>query len=399
MWDEILTKQIHKKIQPMLEWVDGANRNEQNVRQARDLIYRAESRVSKITAFRTLPQSAPWHAEGPMLIYHIERMLCGLYSVLDESFSIFSLEEYASEKHLFLEFQELQETIREQAATLEAFILLHDIAKISTISFEAPEGSKSAHEGFAVSSKLNAQAKIILFGKLVRAFAVTQAITDQSELAAKFFDEYQIRVHFQNHAKMALTPEYARAFSEISDLLRLTARDRELLIWLIEYHIDTLAFFRSSPDRVKYDVMRLRATKAHLDADDVLDLALAGLFIDTTIGARVYENGLYRCDIAPVLNMLRAEEHAVPERKIQRLGVAKERERKVFKELLARIGLDASTIIEELQLPFDSKRAIVLKNIHELVKNVELPLKASDYPKSILDKIQTARALYQARRS
>lgn len=399
MWDKIQRSKKNHKTEFISGWMDGVMESEEYVRQARDAVYKAESKIPEISVFRNVPQSAPWHAEGITLMHHIERMMTGFFAMLNEGFDVLQFEEFAREKNLKLEFTEMQEILREQAATLEAFIILHDIAKQDVISFDAPAGSLGAAEGFQKGSKLKPEIQSQNYLKLARACGVQSDELSDPELAARFYDKYQISVHYYDHPQMAVSEKYESTREAIGDLYRLTARDREMLRLMVRYHMDAILFFKHGADVSKYALMGSRATRSGLDADDYLDIQLAALFLDTTIGTRVYKDRKWISDIDPVLNMLKSEELSLPHRREKRQTGLADRNQKAFKELLKSVGLDSESVFESLEIPFGPDRAQVIEELHNLIKNSEELIDASKYNSEMIKKIEVARGLYVARQA
>jgi len=333
------------------------------------------------------------------LMHHIERMMTGFFAMLNEDFNVLQFEEFAREKNLKLEFTEMQEILREQAATLEAFIILHDIAKRDVISFAAPAGSLGAAEGFQKGSKLKPEIQSQNYLKLARAYSAQSNDLSDSDLAARFYDKYQIRVHYYDHSQMAVSEKYEATREAIGDLYRLTARDREMLRLIVKYHMDAILFFKHGVDASKYSLMGSRATKSGLDADDYLDIQLAALFLDTTIGTRVYKEGKCISDVNPVLNILRSEEMSAPHRRQRRQVGLEQRQKSAFKHILKTVELDSESVFEKMEIPFGPGRAQVIEELHNLIKNSEELIDTNKYSSEMIKKIEAARGLYEARQA
>ncbi len=398
MWDAFETKQQQPETAFFDAWIEDAAHTPDIVRDVRDAVFAAEAVAPEVTMLRTTPQSPPYHAEGPMVIDHLERMLTGLFAIV-QGRSLLHIEEFAREQSWHPMLHELEQTIREQAATLEAFVFVHDLAKASTISFESPAGSVGAGEGFVKDARLDADVLSTRYGKLVRAFEASHEPEDAAILVQGFYDQQHIRVHYYGHASEVMNDRYDTAREALSDHFRLTDRDREMLALMVRSHIDVIKFFNHGPDPAKMSLLVKRANKVGLDGDDVLDLQLAALLLDTTIGSLRYEEGRSWVDVDPVEGFLQSELHGAPGRHQRRVDRLQEQERRALKGAMERAGIDAMQIIEMLDLPVGPGRAQVLQDIARLVEHASTPIPLQTYPTQIVQGIARARALYQSSRS
>ncbi|MBU4315107.1 hypothetical protein KJ673_01750 [Patescibacteria group bacterium] len=385
-----------KETYPFLQWMDRFVMTDEFIRQARDTMYEFEAQVSQISQIHRTPQSPKHHGEGPVMTYHLERMLCALYAICAGKADLLQIDEFAREKHLKNEIIELQEILCENAATIKAFIFIHDIAKYDCITFDAPLGSRGAREGFATPQKLPTKHLIDLYLKLLRAFEVGHSSLTQSELSVAFGAEYQIKVSYKGHDKMAISSDYQGFREQIADLCRLTSRDREMVYLLVKEHIHEISFFARRPDSARYKILVALAQKAGLDGDDVLDCQLASLFLDAVVGSIACEDGKMRADINVVLNMLKSEELAVVERKQNRVKKIEGLEKKAFKTMLAGVGLGADDIFEVLKTPIGPNRAKILKEVEDAVRSPEIVVE-NDALQPLFSQIQKARLLNRAR--
>lgn len=379
-----------------LDWLEGLF-SAGYLAQAREVLQQAENKVSALKAYRTTPQSAPWHVEGPVVADHVERALAGLEAILDGA-SILEIEELARYKELREEIVELQETIRENAATMRAFVLLHDIAKTVTINFDAPPGSKGEKEGFQQhkyrSQTQASKAEMNLYQKLYKAFTVAHSDLDQIQLMAKFYDQYEIKTHYPDHAKVGAGHDFFNTREAICDQYRLTTHDRALLTFMIRNHIDVLNGFERQADPAKFNLLIARANKAGFDADDALDLMVAGLFLDSVIGCVAYKDGKIEADLKPLINILRAEEQLAPQRRVARRDKSRLRERRIMKDALAQANLAPEEVFALLGTPVGPERGLIMKQIYDLVIGSKTELNFGDHNSTLAPRIRQAQQIF-----
>lgn len=395
MWDSFETNQQTPETDFFDTWIEAAGRTPEIIRNVRDAVFAAEAVAPEVTMLRTTPQSPPYHAEGPMVIDHLERMLIGLFAIMHGR-SLLHIEEFAREQAWHPMLHELEQTIREHPATLEAFVFMHDLAKASTISFASPAGSDGAGEGFVKEARLAPEVLSARYGKLVRAFEAQHDPEDAARLVQGFYDQQQIRVHYYGHATQVMNDQYDVAREALSDHYRLTDRDREVLALMIRSHIDVIKFFSHGPDPAKMSLLIKRANKVGLDGDDVLDLQLAALLLDTTIGSLRYQEGRSWVDIDPVRGFVQSEQLGAPQRHTRRLVRLQTQKQRALKSAMERGGIDAMQVIELLGLPVGPERAEILQDIRRLVEQVSTPIPLQTYPTPIVQGIARARALYQS---
>ena len=395
MWDaHEIQSTPPRETQRFFDWMESRRENEEITRQSRDAILRAEGRITSLTLLRQTPQSSPYHSEGMTVIDHIERMLVGLFGIVGGA-RLVDVEEFARERHLRAELEELESVIREQAATLEAFCLLHDLAKAQTVSLDAPDGSRGAAEGFTKDSKLSEKEKAARYLKLIRAYGAEHEI-EGYDLTTKFYGEYGIRVHYYNHEREVLEDRYDDDRLAVENLLRLTSRDQQILSLLIRHHNEALMAYPKGPNPKAYKLMMSRANKAGLDADDVMDLQLAALFLDNVAGSLPYYDGRFSPDTHAVIHMLESERAVAPHRLERREERMAEADRKAFKRLLKESKLEAEQIFRELDVAFGPERGKIMDEVHALVKDPDRPVDEQRFSPAITSNIQRARTLYQS---
>lgn len=395
-----LTNVIDSKL--FLRWLEDDVLTDDRLNQAQKILVEAGLQTPELQKFDHCPQSAPWHCEGIFVRFHIERMLAGLLGIL-EGQSLLSVEELVGEKYWRQEILKLEETIRASAATLQAFTLLHDIAKPAVVSFDSSANSKGAVEGFAQHKhRLNVSANMaeqVLYFKLFRAFELAHQELSGGELLAKFFKEYQIETHYLGHARAALKPEYRGARTAIELNLHLEPRDAQLLAFAMENHIDVLDFFSKGPDVSKFELLIARANKMKLDASEALDVLLACVFLDSAIGSLASRDNKFVVDLESIFNFWRSEELAAPARRAKRREEIRLAQKREFKALLKMAGLSSDEVFQLTKIPFGRGRKELVEAIDELVKNPSLPIPESLQNKEILKRLTKAQKLFDANRN
>ncbi len=395
MFDRVDHKK-QKETYPFLQWMHRFIVTDENLRKARDVMYEFEAQVSKLAQIHRTPQSANHHAEGPLMTNHIEAMLAGLFAICEDKVSLLQIEEFAREKHFRNEIVELEDVICENAATLKAFTLLHDIAKYDVVTFKSPKGSKGAAEGFAKDTRLKKSMLVDRYLKLLNAFKVQHPDLPPHQIAIEFYEEYQIKVSYKRHAQVAASDEYEEVRGAVEDLCRLTARDREILLLLIRYHIEVILFVENKPDGARYNYLKRVAQKSGIDSDDFLDLQTAALLLDALIGSMGYENGTLKPDTELILNMMRSEELADEDRRKARLQKQEDKKKQEFKKIMESVGLGSEEVFTLLEIPFGPGRAMIIEKVRKAVETGDLS-GLDEYKDKLYSRIQEAHLLYRSK--
>lgn len=391
-----------KDSKPFLRWLEEDIFTMERKNQARKVLVDASKLAPELQKLDHCPQSAPWHCEGIFVRFHIERMLAGFLGILDGQ-SLLAVEELVGEKYWREDILKLEEVIRANAATLQAFALLHDIAKPFIVSFDAHANSKGAADGFSQHKhRLNVTASQVeqaLYFKLFKAFELAHQDLSGGEVITGFFNEYQIETHYLGHARAALRPQYRESRTAIESSLHLEPRDAQLLAFAMENHIDVLDFFSKGPDVSKFELLIARANKMKLDANEALDILLACVFLDSAIGSLSYRNGGFAVDLVSIFNFWRSEELAAPARRAKRREEIRLAQKKEFKALLKAAGLSSDEVFQLTKIPFGRGRKELVEAIDELVKNPSLSIPANLQNKELLKRLAKAQRLFDANRN
>lgn len=346
-----------------------------DLRDRADDALRAEAVREPIVAdaLRT-PQTPPHHAEGPFLEDHLRLMLQTLYAVLDDDLHLTGLEELARLKGYEGEVEEIEETIKENAALYETFVLCHDAAKWSLVSFDSAEGSRGRSEGFVVepwthrhddgaAERARLRAKFL---DLYAAFAAAHPGSDPRDIQTQFHLTYGIRAHYGGHGRAIHAPAYRALLERVAGRRSLPPRDVDLLETLIACHLDPIADFAADNPGA---VLRYHALAARhgYDADDFVDLLQGCLFLDTVCGSRRQRVGGSGHETDVLVRFLRSEHDFAPWRRTQ-----KEREREARRVRARNVafraaGLDGVALMELLGMEPGPEFGAVLRRVQEAV--------------------------------
>lgn len=400
MWDApIRPGRKTKEPIPLLEWMETYAATPQIETQVEEAWARAKEHASRFVHLETTPQGAPWHCEGLFVSSHVKRMLGGLFAIVSGA-SLHDMEECSREKHLADDVARIEETIREQAATFEAFALLHDLGKQDTLSFDAAQDTRGAAEGFVqhrrrMSPEASASEKA-LYVKFARAFEAAHPEKTTQEMLALFFDAYGIQTHYDNHPSRVLKQEYEEDRAALERVLRLSPRDAALLVFLIANHIDAITFFDGTMDVARFELLSERAVRDGIDPDDALDALLAALLLDASLGGVSYRDGVLFGDIDPVLRFLRAEALAAPSRRETRRAEQELKKKQAFRTLLKSVGLGGEEPFRLLHIPFGRQRKGIAQEIEQLVKDPSLAIPPAFQSAEFRQRLREARERFDA---
>lgn len=318
--------------------------------------------ASPLGRLKVAPQTPPFHAEGVFVADHVKRILAGL-DALEHGESLAEVEEFAREKDYLLEFFELEQTLRSYTAWLVAYAVCHDVAKAESLWFEAATGSKGEAEGFLSKVPHEASApEKARYDKLRRAH-------EASGSSVSFYDEYQIVVHYPDHARRGASDEYASTREAVLNELGVSLSMAKLLTELIRCHMEVINSFKQGPDAVKYKALAAVAERVGLNVTVFLDLLPACLFLDAVLGSLVYVNGSYKAQLDLILNLFRSEREARPDRHLAREQALKRGRKAALNEALSTAKIDANSVFELLKTPYGPVRGEVMARIHDLIRD------------------------------
>ncbi len=261
-----------------------------------------------IASMLETPQTPPHHAEGKTVRDHVHRMLFFLYAITEGKLHLFEIEEFCRHKELRDEIDQLEETVREHAATFEAFALLHDIGK-------------------SFCAKTDAQG----------------------------------HMHYLGHEKEIFRPEVMELVSRVAAHFRLTDDDVNHLVPLISMHLEPLKRCSRGVDPKHIHFFTRFAVEKRLDPDAFIYLLLGGALLDQTLGS-------IPASPEHLINFLLSELAYAPwkkeEKERQKAFVRKREEEAIFHE----VGLDGGGVMKLTGMHPSRDLGTLLKALHAAAK-------------------------------
>lgn len=317
------------------------------------------------------PQSPTHHAEGPFVEDHVRLALMTLNAVVEDKLHLIDIEEFRRLKGFGGEIDELEETLKERAASLETFVLCHDLGKPSTIWFEAKPGSRGDQLGFNLplshawtdAGAVEREKQRAKYVELYDAFAAERPNDPPEMVQAEFFLAYQTVVRHHGHAHAIAHPHLRDTLSRVADARRLTFDEKNDVFHLIVLHMDAIKGF----DHVNvpsYDRLVKYANGYGRDADDFLDLFLAALLLDAVCGSmRRGVHGAWH-DASLIEFFLRSEFEYAPWKAAEKEAVRERERRTQERSLFREAGLDGDAIMALTGMKPGPAFGMLLNRIH-----------------------------------
>ena len=346
-----------------LDWLDREVLTQERTQAAHRLFAEVIKHASPVERLRYTPQTPPYHAEGPMVANHVERMLAGVFA-FQAGVTLSQVEEFIRERDFLLEFQDLERLLKEYVPFLSAYAVCHDVGKADTLILASRAGSRGSGEGFHPGerdTRPTTEAEVIRYDKLLRAHGDGMA----------FFDAYQIEAHYPGHARVSAGDMYATTREAVLDFFQLAPSHAKLLTELTRLHMDVILAFQRGPSADKYLAFGAIAERLGLNRSLFYDLLAACLFLDAVLGSLGYENGVHKADLELVLNLFKAEREAQPERHAAREESLRRGRKTALREALAEAGLAPEDVFELLQTPYGPARGRIMERVYALLRDPE----------------------------
>jgi len=269
---------------------------------------------------------------------------------------------------------EVEEILKEKVASLELFILAHDLGKPRTVYFQARAGSGGVSQCFhnsldqAWNLKNEEQIKTTEdYNKEYKKFSSTMVGATPEEIQDAFFSAYQIVISYPGYAQQIARPELREVLTKESKKRRLTPEDTEDVFHLILLHEKILHDFSVGVNLSVYNHLVSYAIKYGRDPDDFLDLLLAAVFLEVCALPCRSAHGIFY-DLSPFTNFLLSEHESVPGKRFDRIKLRQEKQLKIERQRLREAGLDGNDLLVLLDLKPGPEFGEMLKQIHEYAK-------------------------------
>lgn len=319
------------------------------------------------------PQDIRYHAEGPFVHAHVRSMLCALYAIEKDELHLMDVEELRRLKSYEGEIEELELAFKENVALFEVFALMHDVAKWSSIVFSAPSGSEGDRLGFnaplTYEITTDAKRRVELrtaYTELFHEFAAEHPNESARALQKRFYDTYEIQVHYPHHDTLIYTPVYQALLDRFVMAHRLPSRDRSLLEDLIAHHMQFgTDFAEVNPSHIKRTLYL--ADKRGYDADNYLRLSQACMFLDMVCGSVITIGETHHHRVNLFANALKSEHDYAPERRVQKEMQRKTQKNRERNQVFQQVGLDGVALLDLFQMEPGPKFGSLLRQIQDAV--------------------------------
>lgn len=348
-------------------------------KRAQALLHALETTEPLIAQSLKTPQDVRYHAEGPFMRDHLERMFMALYALETGELTLLSVEELARLKPYTHEIEELQQTLTEHVSWFEAYIAVHDAAKWDTLFFQAPEGSRGAGLGFRYAMTYEPDVDLKTRGEMRRAytelyerFAREHAEESPRDIQSLFFQTYEIEVKYPHHGQMMFSPVHHQLLRRVAQAHELTDIHTAMLEDIVARHI-TFTRFAKSPEHAMKPFLHIARVRGY-DADDFIDLIQGVILLDFVCGSvRMGPHGRWH-EIDLLVQAIKSEHEADPARRAEKLHARREQEHRRRLRLFQEVGLDGLALMELLEMEPGPAFGKTLRQIHAaLIGRGEMP--------------------------
>lgn len=346
------------------------------------------------------PQSPEIHAEGPFLEDHLRLMVQIFLAIIEEKLHLGDIEEFRRLKIFSGEIDEIEEVIKERAASIETFILCHDLGKPRAIHFTAREGSMGAQHGFCdslsevwQSKNHNRVSEIANYLHLFQEFSRENKSPSTMDQQSNFFASYQISISYPDFSYQIIKPDLRQIFDQVTVEKRLVPEEAEDVFQSILLHEKVIRAFSQGANIPTYNYLLRYAQKHGRDADDFLDLLLAVIFLEISASPkRGVKEIFYETPV--LINFLTSEKEFVPGKNKERQKKRQDKKIKIERERFRRAGLDGDSLMKLLEMKSGPEFGRLLTKIQTYARGEgDFPEEALVVKKEMFERVKNFRAV------
>ncbi len=264
------------------------------------------------------------HSEGLFMDAHLHRMLVVLYGIVEGTLHLIDIEEFRRMKGYEGEIDELEEIMKEKVSFFEAFILVHDAAKI--------HGN-------------------------------------------------------DHHDRMMYAPVYQQLIDRVAKAHDLSVRDQAMLSDIICRHLEFGAFHKPNPSMAHW-LLHLAKVKQYDGDDFLDLVQGCIFLDWVVGSERLQENGKTFFNLDYLINMLISEHVLLPERRLEKYEQREKKKKTERNRLFQEAKLDGISLMDLLKMSPGPKFGKMLRKIHEAILGEgELPTFTSQIDQELQDRI------------
>lgn len=270
--------------------------------EAAETIEQAVSVTPKLQETLLSPQSPDKHAEGPLLEDHLRLILVHIKALVENKIRLEELPEFARAidqlsaepaSYVRVELKRVEDIIKKQPAFFEIFGLYHDLAKPDTLGFAARDKKPVDRAQF-----------FSLLDEFAR--ERPELLITPARFQEEFFNTYGISLNNYRHGEIAAETheEIIRRASEARELLM---GDQDIMLRLIELHIEPHARFVNGPDAQGFGRLMKKFEGLQREPREVIRMLRAGALLDVLGTKRIAADGSRESQVELAVNFMLAE--------------------------------------------------------------------------------------------
>lgn len=387
--------------QHLLSWRNSIFANQKYISEAESILRNLIQHYPLLKNLYKTPNLLPSHLETPFLSDRLLQIITIIIALSKEK-SLFNIEEFIAEKHLYKDWHILEHTLRENQATFIALSTIHCLALSLNIELSAEKGSKAEKLGlFTHKYQLDETINLDLYQKKWRLFLAKQKsngdLNELNFLTHDFYNYLNLTVSSPNAYKNITKKNFWDTLEPIFDTLRISPRQQDLIHFLIK-HLNEWQATTTQRASFWFNAFMKKSANAGFDSGDMLDAYLSLILLEKVLGTITF-------NIKPVIYFHNFTKTLA---NFHHLGESSQtlREEKSFnikyqliKDIFNDINIDLDQLLSELNINNPEPSRKFIESIYQLLMDHELNPKHifSHEHQHYCDKMELARQNFDER--
>lgn len=273
--------------QHLLSWRNSIFANQKYISEAESIFKNLIQHHPPLNNLYKTPNLLPSHLEAPFLSDRLLQIISIIIALSKEK-SLFNIEEFIAEKHLYKDWHILEHTLRENQATFIALSTIHCLALSLNIELSAEKGGKAEKLGlFTHKYQLDETINLDLYEKKWRLFLAKQKsngdLDELNFLTHDFYNYLNLTVSSPNAYKKITKKNFWDTLEPIFDTLRISPRQQDLIHFLIK-HLGEWQITTTQRASFWFNAFIKKSTSAGFDSGDSMDAYLTLIMIEKIMG-------------------------------------------------------------------------------------------------------------------